>query len=85
MKEFTYSVTDPVGLHARPAGDLVREIQKFESACTVSGNGKKVDGKKLIQVMTLGIKQDQPVTVTFEGPDEAVAAERVEKFMKERL
>jgi phosphocarrier protein HPr len=85
MKSFTYTVTDPVGIHARPAGNLVKAIKNFESACTISGNGKTVDGKKLMMVMTLGIKQGQEVEVKFEGPDEEAAAQTTEAYMKENL
>lgn len=85
MKSFTYTITDPVGLHARPAGDLVRKIKTFESDCTIQGNGKTVDGKKLLEVMTLGIKQDDSVTITFSGSDEETASKETEAFMKENL
>ena len=59
MKTVRYTVTDPVGIHARPAGNLVREIKNFESDATISANGKTVDAKKLMMVMTLGVKQGQ--------------------------
>lgn len=85
MKTVRYTVTDPVGIHARPAGDLVREIKKFSSNATMSGNGKTVDAKKLMMVMTLGIKQGQDIELTFEGPDEDEAAASVETYMKENL
>lgn len=85
MKTVRYTVTDPVGIHAHPAGDLVREIKKFESNATMSGNGKSVDAKKLMMVMTLGIKQGQEIELTFEGPDEDKAAESVEAYMKANL
>ena len=85
MKSFKYTVTDPVGIHARPAGNLVKEIKGFESEIKISGNGKTVDAKKLMQVMTLGIKQGQEVELTFEGPDEETAAAATEAYMKENL
>lgn len=85
MKTFRYTITDPVGIHARPAGNLVREIKKFASNVTISGNGKTVDGKKLMMVMTLGIKEGQEVLVSFEGEDEEEAAAVVEAWMKENI
>lgn len=85
MKSFKYTVTDPVGIHARPAGNLVREIKNFSSDCTMSGNGKTVDGKKLMMVMTLGIKQGDEVEVSFTGEDEEKAASETEAWMKENL
>ncbi len=85
MKSFRYVIKDELGIHARPAGDLVREIQKFDSDCTMSGNGKSVDGKKLMKVMILGIKQGQEVELSFTGADEEEAAAAVEQYMKENI
>lgn len=85
MKSFTYTITDPVGIHARPAGNFVKEVKNYGSSITISGNGKTADAKKLMAVMTLGIKQGQEVEVKVEGADEEIAAEAIEKFMKENL
>ena len=85
MKTFTYTVQDPVGIHARPAGNLVKELKGFSSAITISGNGKSADAKKLMQVLQLGIKQGQDVVLTFEGADEETAAAAAEAYMKENL
>ena len=79
MQSFKYTITDPVGIHARPAGNLVKVIKEFASAVTISGNGKTVDAKKLMSVMTLGIRQGQEVELTFEGPDEETACAEVER------
>ena len=46
MKSFNYVITDEVGIHARPAGLLVKEAKKFESECTITKDGKT---KKLTQ------------------------------------
>ncbi len=85
MKSFTYTVTDPVGIHARPAGNLVKVMKEYACGITMSGNGKTVDAKKLMQVMTLGIKQGQDVEITFEGADEEAACDAVLAYMKENL
>lgn len=39
MKQFDYTITDPLGIHARPAGLLAKEAKKFASACTITKNG----------------------------------------------
>ncbi len=85
MKSFRYTITDPIGIHARPAGNLNKMIKQFASTVTISGNGRSVDAKKLMSVMTLGIKQGQEVELTFEGPDEEKAAAETEAYMKENL
>ncbi len=86
MKEFKFAITDPVGIHARPAGLLVKAVKEFGSKVTITNaDGKTVDAKKLLALMGLGIKQGDTVTVSVEGDDENAAAEFIEKFMKENL
>lgn len=85
MKTFSYTITDPQGIHARPAGILVKEAAGFASSVKISGNGKEVDAKRLIAVMSMGIKKDMEVTFTIEGDDEETAAAALEKFMQENL
>ncbi len=83
MKEFNFTVTDPVGIHARPAGLLVKAAKAFESKITVFSGDKNADMKKLFALMALGIKQGQEIIVKVEGADEDAAAEAVEKFLKD--
>lgn len=85
MKTFNFTVADPVGIHARPAGLLVKEATKYQSTVTIGKDGKNADAKKIMAIMSLGVKQGNEVTVTLEGPDEETAAEAIEKFMKENL
>lgn len=85
MKSFKYVIQDPVGIHARPAGNLVKEVKKYGSTVTICGNGKSADGKKLMNVMSLGIKQGQEVEVKVEGADEEVTCAALEAFMKANL
>ena len=79
MKEFTYVIKEELGLHARPAGLLVKEAKKFQSATTLAAAGK------LIAIMSMGVKQGDEVTVQVEGPDEDAAFEALEKFFQENL
>ena len=67
MKEFQYTIQDPMGFHARPAGALVRAAKAYASKVTISCGEKSA---QLTPVMGLGIKQGQTVTVTIDGPDE---------------
>ena len=87
MKQFAFEVKDALGLHARPAGLLVREAQKFESEITLTleRSGKSASLKKLLGVMGLGVKGGDTVTVRVEGKDEQSAVETVEKWMGEHL
>lgn len=85
MKEFKYTVTDPEGIHARPAGELVKKAKEFESAVTITKDGKSADAKRLFALMGLAVKQGHEVVVSAEGPDEDVAIEAMSEFMKTNL
>lgn len=73
MKSFSYTVKDELGLHARPAGLLVKEVKNFQSKVTLEKDGKSVDASRLMAVMGMGVKKDQTVTVKVEGDDEDAA------------
>ena len=85
MKEFTYTITDPQGMHARPAGVLVKEAAKYQSSVTIEKDGKSGDAKRIFAVMGLGVKCGQAITVKVDGPDEDEAAAAIETFLKENL
>ena len=85
MKTFEYTITDEVGIHARPAGILAKKMKEFQSVVTITKDGKSAEAKKLMAVMGLGVKQGQTVTVTVEGADEETAVVEMEKFFKENL
>lgn len=85
MKNFSYVITDAQGIHARPAGLLVKAAAAFESKITIIKAGKDVDAKKIIAVMSLGAKKGEEVTVTAEGSDEDTAIDALKKFFQENL
>ena len=73
MKEFTYVITDKEGIHARPAGELVKLAKSYTSSVSVIKEGKKADAKKVFGLMGLGVKQGMEITVQAEGDDEDAA------------
>lgn len=85
MKVFQYVITDEVGIHARPAGLLVKAAKQVASQVKIEANGKSADAKKLMALMSLGVKKGQEVKVTVEGPDEEEAAGLLEQFFRENL
>ena len=85
MKSFEYTITDPVGIHARPAGVLVKEIKKYASTVTVIKGEKEVNALKLMALMQMGIKCGDTVTVSVDGGDEAAVATALENFFKANL
>ena len=82
MKSFEYVITHPLGLHARPAGLLVREVKKYASAVTIAKGEKSVNALRLMALMAMGVKQGDTVKVTVEGPDEDTAAAAIAAFFK---
>ena len=86
MKQFTYTITDPVGIHARPAGLLVKAIKALDSTVTIiKADGKSSVGTKLMALMGLGVKQGETVTVTVEGGDEEANAAALEQYFRDNL
>ena len=83
MKEFEYTIKDELGLHARPAGLLVKQAATYQSKLTIEKvGGKSADLKRLFGVMGLAVKCGETIKVTAEGEDEAAAAEALEEFFK---
>lgn len=85
MKEFTYKIRDEVGIHARPAGLLVKKASEFKSDITVFNGEKSADLKRLFAVMGLAVKKDDTVRVTVSGADEENASAELESFFKNNL
>ena len=84
MKAFTYVITDPVGIHARPAGLLAKKAAEFQSTVTVVKGEKRADTRRLMALMGLGIKCGDTITVQVEGADEETAAAGVQAFLTEQ-
>ena len=85
MKEFQYTVKDACGIHARPAGLLVKLAKQYTSAITIEKNGKTCDMRKLMALMGMGVKQGETVTVKVEGEDEEAAAAAIQQFLTENV
>jgi phosphocarrier protein HPr len=85
MKSFSYTVKDELGIHARPAGMLVKEVKNFQSKVTLEKDGKSVDASRLMAVMGMGVKKNQTVTVTVEGDDEDAACDAIKAFFETNL
>jgi phosphocarrier protein HPr len=83
MKEFNYTITDAVGIHARPAGILAKKAASYKSTVTVVKGEKKADTRRLMALMGLGIKCGEVITVQVEGEDEDTAVKELEAFLTE--
>ena len=85
MKSFEYVINDELGIHARPAGLLAKEVKNFESEITLIKGEKKVSAKGVMGIMTLNVKKGDTVTVEANGADEDKAIASMEEFFKNNL
>ena len=85
MKNFSYVITDEIGIHARPAGLLVKEAKKYASKVVIKANGKSAEATRLMAVMGMGVKCGQTVEVEVTGDDEDAAFEGMKAFFEEHL
>lgn len=85
MIKFEYVIKDELGLHARPAGELIKECSKFNCEITITHGEKKVSAKKIFAVMGLAAKQSHNLEFSFDGDDENEASKHIEEFLKNNL
>jgi phosphocarrier protein len=79
MKKQDYRITDENGIHARPAGRIVKTAREFraDTGIILPETGKRADGKKLFEVMGLGVKKGDTIRLETEGEDEAEAMKKL--------
>ena len=85
MREIKYTITDELGIHARPAGQLVKQASAFKCDIKAASPAKSVDAKRIMGVMGLVIKRGDVLPMTAKVPDEAAATAALEAFLKENL
>ncbi len=66
-------VSGPVGLHARPAAEFVREAEKYRSRVRLAKDGVWVNGKSILSILTLAAESGSTLVLEVSGPDEAEA------------
>lgn len=81
MEKKEFHVIAETGIHARPATLLVQAASKFSSDVNLEYNGKTVNLKSIMGVMSLGVGQNADVTITAEGADEAEAIAAISEAM----
>ena len=85
MKEFKYVITDPEGIHARPAGELVKAAKEFAANITLTKDGKSRDCKRIFDILGLAVKASNAIPLTLDGQDEEAAYAAVTEFVKANL
>ncbi|HJA26311.1 MAG TPA: HPr family phosphocarrier protein [Candidatus Fournierella merdigallinarum] len=82
MEKATITITNRSGLHARPAAAFVTEAKKFRSKLTIQVDGRSVNGKSMVALLSAGITCGKEIGLTFEGEDEKEAASAVCSFIR---
>lgn len=82
MKEEVVKVNLKVGLHARPAAIFVQKASKFLSSIYLELDGKRVEGKSIIGVMSLGVAHGAEVKLITRGEDEEEAMAELKEFLQ---
>ena len=85
MKYFNVVIKDPSGIHARPAGLIVKEINRFESDIKIELKDKVADAKRIFAVMGLGAKCGDTLKIIINGPDEDQAVNELKAFFEKNL
>lgn len=85
MKSFTYLIQDEMGIHARPAGLLVKTAKRFKSTITLARDEDVIHLDRLIALMSMAVKQGQTITITADGADEDAALSALKTIVQERL
>lgn len=86
MTSFSYVLKDPAGIHARPATQMIQQCSTYKDIdIQIQCNGKTADAKRIFRVMSLGAKQGDEVTFTFDGPGEEEARASIQAFVEENF
>lgn len=85
MQEYRYVIKDKEGLHARPAGLLVKKAGEYNCEVTIYAEEKKADAKRIYAVMGLGVKCGQEILLTAQGEMEDEAIGALGEFLEQNL
>ncbi|WP_027121303.1 HPr family phosphocarrier protein [Mycoplasma leonicaptivi] len=83
MKEFTAKIVDPIGLHARPTTLITGTAGKFQSDSQLVFKGRQGNLKSIMNIMALGIKFGDEITIKVSGEDEDQAIEAIRKTFED--
>ena len=85
MVQFNYTLLGDEGLHARPAGNLVKKTQGYAEKITVTKGDKTVDAKRLFSVISLQINKGDEIVITVEGENETQVADELKAYCTSTL
>mgnify|MGYP001457146050 CR=1 FL=1 len=85
MKEFTYTITDLLGVHARPAQEIIDVVKKFNSDVKVVFKGQEIDITDLTAFVELGIAHKDEIKVLVDGEDEEIVTRALKEAFEKYL
>lgn len=85
MVEKRLTVTNPSGLHLRPAGDLCKKASEYQSSIMIHFRNKEFNVKSLLSVLSACVQQEDEILLVCTGADEQEAAEAVASFIENEL
>jgi phosphocarrier protein len=85
MKSIQYVIKDSLGIHARPAAELVKLNSQIASDVKIISNKGEANGKSLLSIMKLAVKNGDKIFVEISGDDETDAIKKVEEFLNANL
>ena len=77
------TVTNPVGLHARPATFFIKKANEYRSSVWIENDSRRVNAKSLLGILSLGIVSGTEISLVADGPDEDDAIKGLEELLKE--
>ena len=72
------------GLEARPVAVLVQKASMFDSKIYIEAEGKKVNAKSIMGMMSLGLAEGEQITIIANGPDEEEAVNAIDKYISKQ-
>ena len=82
---FEYIITDKTGIHARPAGEIVKIVKRYDCEVTAEAGGKSGAADSVIALMSLGAAEGTRITFRASGPEGSQALEALYQYVKENL
>lgn len=76
------TLTNEVGLHARPASVFVKQASGYDCDVTVSKDDRAADASSLLQVLKLEVSQGTTIVIEAEGPDEDAAVSELVELLE---
>ncbi len=85
MFEKEVAIINRLGLHARPAAQLVQRASKFEAEIKLKRFNLEVNAKSIMGVMMLAAEMGSKITIIAEGPDEKEAVEAIIQVIQSKF